>query len=53
MATKPIQYPIESYDLIVELRDLLSKERATGISLAAASTEATKLLLDQKKKKRT
>lgn len=46
---KPIKYTIPKHDVIKELAELLSKERGTDVSLADASTEAAKKMLEEKK----
>lgn len=46
---KSVKYTAPKWDVIKELADLLSAERGTDVSLADASVEAAKKLLEEKK----
>lgn len=45
---KPIKHTIQEWHLVKRLATLLSEERGTKVSLASASTEAVKKMLDEK-----
>lgn len=45
---KPVKYTVPKWEIIKKLAETLSKERGTDVSLADASTEAAKKMLEDK-----
>lgn len=46
---KPVKFTIPKWEIIKELAEILSEERGTDVSLADASTEAAKRMLEEKR----